>query len=140
MLSAMAIERARRATIALVVVAGLVGAGDAAAVGERPTEADLAACSEFARLQPGVPAYTETAPTSPFPSRVSSVGPWTGPITGARAPRPVERPLTLAPVEVPAASGEFGAGGSSQAAMSEPGPYDPRFKEAFDACLRARGF
>lgn len=133
-------SRPRHAPIAIALLAAALAPGSAVAVGERPTRADLAACNEFARGQLGVPAYTETAPLSPFPSRVSGVGPWTGPITATRPPNPAERSVVPGPVDSPAISGRFGAGGSSQEATSEPGQVDPRFKEAFEACMRARGF
>ena len=131
-------SRPRHAPIVIALLAAALGPGSAVAVGERPTQADLAACNEFARGQVGVPAYTETAPLSPFPSIVSGVGPWTGPITGTRPPNPTERSLVPGPVDLP--SGRFGAGGSSQEAADEPGQVDPLFKEAFEACMRARGF
>jgi hypothetical protein len=112
--------------------------GKGLAQDDRPTPADVMACSDIARAEVGT-AYTERAPVSPFPSRTSGVGPWTGPVTGTRAPR-AEQPDPLALVDTPATSGVFGAGGESQEAMSEPGPVDPRFQEVFDACMRARGF
>jgi hypothetical protein len=104
----------------------------------RPTPADLAACEEYARAQVGVLPYVERAPTSPLPSRVSGVAPWSGPIVSTPAP-PSLAP-SLADLAIHPASGVFGAGGSSQEAGSTPGPTDVRAKEAFDACLRARGF
>lgn len=124
----------------LVVLVILPEAGHALAAGERPTEADLAACAEFAREQPAAQMYTERAPTSPFPSRASKVSPWTGPVAGTRPPLPVARPPAVGEGPLPGATGVFGAGGGSQEAMSEPGAMDVRFKEAFDACMRARGF
>ena len=130
----------RHAAIAIALLAAALGPGYAVAVGERPTRADLVACGEFARGQVGVPAYIETAPLSPFPSRVSGVSPWTGPITGTRSPNPARQSLGPGPVDSPEISGRFGAGGGSQEAMSEPGHVDPRFKEAFEACMRSRGF
>ena len=126
--------------IAIALLAAALGPGYAVAVGERPTRADLVACGEFARGQVGVPAYIETAPLSPFPSRVSGVSPWTGPITGTRPPNPARRSLGPVPVDSPEISGRFGAGGGSQEAMSEPEHVDPRFKEAFEACMHSRGF
>ena len=124
----------------LAFLAGLAVPGATLAAGERPTGADIAACREFARSQPDIPAYMETAPANPFPARVSHVAPWTGPVVPTREPLPAERSLVPGPVEVPQLSGEFGAGGSSLEATSEPGPLDPRFQGAFDACMRARGF
>ncbi len=108
------------------------------AAGERPTEADLADCARYASAQTGRPSYVERAPTSPFPNVAAAVGVWTGPITGPRA----EAPSPAAPesIDSPSASGLFGLGGQSQESITEPGWHDPRFKEAFDACMHARGF
>jgi hypothetical protein len=99
----------------------------------RPTESDLAACAAYARDQLGGPAYVERAPVTPVPRRFSSVGPWTGPITFNPPPGP-------GPVPSPATTGPFGAGGESQEASGQAGRVDTRFQEAFDACMRARGF
>ena len=90
----------------------------------------------LARRPLDAPIYVERAPTSPFPGRISGVTEWTGPVTGARPPAP--RP----PIAIPHATthGDFGAGGSSQQGMSEPGPTDPRYLEVFQACLRALGY
>ena len=120
----------------LALVAGLAapGAAPTAAAAERPTAVDIAACREFARAQRDIPAYTETAPANPFPARLSHVGPWTGPVTATPAPLP------LRPVELPAPSAGVGAGGGAEQPASEPGPVDPPFQDAFDACMRARGF
>ncbi len=123
----------------LALVAGLAALGDArAATAERPTAVDIAACREFARAQPAIPAYTETVPANPFPARLSHVGPWTGPVTATPAPLPP--PLAPRPVEPPEPSGGGGASAASEAAASEPAPVDPPFQDAFDACMRARGF
>jgi hypothetical protein len=131
-------EWVRGIAVFLAVLAAVAAPLGARAQSTRPSEADLAACNAYARAQIALPAYTERAPTSPFPFRVSGVGPYTGPITGAPAPRPIE--TAPAPAEPPALTGVFGAGGASQEAQSEPGPQDPLYKEAFDACMRARGF
>src|SRR6266403_715905 len=122
----------------LALVAGLAAAGAARAAAERPTSVDIAACREFARAQPAIPAYTETVPANPFPARLSHVGPWTGPVTATPAPLPP--PLAPRPVEPPEPSGGGGASAASEAAASEPAPVDPPFQDAFDACMRARGF
>ncbi len=129
----------RWVAIATVLLAAVAVPPGARADGERPTEADLAACAEFARLQPGRPAYSERAPLSPFPSRVSGVSLWTGPITATRAPIRPERPVAVAP-DTLAVAGVFGAGGDSHEATLEAGAPDPAFREAFQACMRARGF
>jgi hypothetical protein len=128
----------RGAAVLLVTLAVVAAASAARAQGARPTEADIAACNAYARTQLALPAYTESAPTSPFPFSVSGVGPYTGPVTATPAPRPIG--IAPAPPEPAALTGVFGAGGSSQEAQSEPGPLHPRFKDAFDACMRARGF
>lgn len=128
------------AALALALAASLAVPGLAAAEGDRPARADVAACAAFARQQPDVPSYAESAPTSPFPFQLSSVAPWTGPVTSTPAPAPPPAPAAPGPVEQPGYSGLFGAGGESQGWASEPGPQSPRFKEAFDACMRARGF
>jgi hypothetical protein len=123
----------------LALAAGLAAPGAArAAAAERPTSLDIAACREFARAQPTIPAYTETVPANPFPTRLSHVGPWTGPVTATPAPLP--RPPARRPVELPEPSGGVGPSGPSREAASEPSPVDPPFQDAFDACMRARGF
>ena len=123
----------------LALVAGLTVPGVArGAAAERPTAADIAACREAARAQRDVPAYTETAPANPFPARLSHVAPWTGPVTATPAPLP--RPIVPRPVEPAEPAGGVGAGGGSEQPASEPGPVDPPFQDAFDACMRARGF
>lgn len=124
----------------LALLTGLVTDGGAVAAGTRPTVADIAACREFAQMQPDIPAYTETAPANPFPSRLSHVAPWTGPVAPTPAPLPEERSLAPAPVEPPDSSRGLGAGDDSQEAASEPAPVDPSLREAFDSCMRARGF
>jgi hypothetical protein len=124
----------------LALVLALATSLAAPAASGRPGPADIAACSEFARLQHDVPAYTETTPTNPFPSQISHVGPWTGPVTPTPEPLPAERSLVPGPAELPEYSGRWGAGGTSQAGMAEVGPTDPRFTENFEACMRARGF
>ena len=123
----------------LALVGGLAAPGAArAAAAERPTAVDIAACRDFARAQPAIPAYTETVPANPFPARLSHVGPWTGPVTATPAPLPP--PLAPKPVELPEPSGGGGASAASEEAASEPAPVDPPFQDAFDACMRARGF
>jgi hypothetical protein len=124
----------------LALLTGLSTPGGALAAGTRPTAADIAACREFVRMQPDLPAYTETAPTNPFPSRLSHVAPWTGPVAPTLPPRPEERPLAPAPAEPPDSSGGLEQGDNSQEAASEPGLVEPGFREAFDSCMRARGF
>jgi hypothetical protein len=119
------------------ILSGLVVVARGQEPGRRPTEADLAACAEFARSEAGLPAYTERAPLSPFPRRTSAVGPWTGPVASFGAPR---RDAPSRTIDSPTTSGVFGAGGQSQEAESEPGRLDPLYTQAFDACLRARGF
>ncbi len=120
-----------------VLIVALVSSAAWAQV-ERPTEADLAACARHASAQIGLPSYVERAPTSPFPNVTAAVGPWTGPITGLRGEVP--SPAAPGPIDSPATSGLFGVGGESQESTTEPGRQDPRFKEAFDACMHARGF
>jgi hypothetical protein len=122
-----------------LILALPIGLATASASG-RPTPADIAACLEFARLQHDVPAYTETTPTNPFPSQISHVGPWTGPITPTPEPLPAERSLAPGPAELPGDSGRWGAGGTSQAGTLEVGQTDPRFREDFEACMHTRGF
>jgi len=124
----------------LALLTGLVTHGAALAAGTRPTAADIAACREFARIQPDIPAYTETAPANPFPSRLSHVAPWTGPVAPTPPPLPEERSLAPAPAEAPDSSGGLEGGDDSQEATSEPVPVDPSLREAFDSCMRARGF
>jgi len=123
----------------LALVGGLAAPGAArAAAAERPTSVDIAACRDFARAQPAIPTYTETVPANPFPTRLSHVGPWTGPVTATPAPLPP--PLAPRPVDLPEPSGGVGANGASEQVASEPAPVDPPFQDAFDACMRARGF
>jgi hypothetical protein len=102
----------------------------------RPTEADIAHCALVARAAIESPAYDERAPSSPFPRRISGIGPYTGAITPIEAQR---LPGGTPPPDVrsPATTGVFGAGGFSQEAESEPGSIDPRLRETFDACMRA---
>jgi hypothetical protein len=128
-----------RATWILALAAGLAAPGAARpAAAERPTPVDIAACRDFARAQPTIPTYTETVPANPFPTRLSHVGPWTGPVTAAPAPLP--SPPAPRPAELPEASGGVEASGPAREAASEPSPVDPPFQDAFDACMRARGF
>ncbi len=47
------------------LLAGLLTDSGALAAGTRPTAADIAACREFAQMQPDIPAYTETTPANP---------------------------------------------------------------------------
>ena len=82
----------------------------------------------------------ERAPVSPFPGRISGVAPWTGPVTAFRGTRKAERAVPDVSVTPPSSTGEFGAGGTSQEATTEPGSLDPRYRDAFDACMRARGY
>jgi hypothetical protein len=109
------------------------------AAGQRPQESDLAVCEEFARGEALLPAYVERAPLDPFPNRLSRAAPWSGPVIGLRPPDPA--PARRKPsVPTPPPTGAFGSGGTSQEAASEPGLLDPRYREIFDACMRARGF
>jgi len=109
------------------------------AAGQRPQESDLAVCHEFARGEALLPAYVEPAPLEPFPNRLSRTAPWNGPITGLRPPDPVPRPRKPS-IPSPAPTGAFGSGGTSQETAREPGLPDQRYRELFDACMRARGF
>jgi hypothetical protein len=127
----------RRFRVALLAVLPLLDPRSAG--GQRPQESDLAVCHEFARGEAQLPAYVERAPLNPFPNRLGRVAPWSGPVTGLRPPDPVPGP-TKPPIPRSAPTGAFGSGGTSQEAATEPGLLDPRYREVFDACLRARGF
>jgi hypothetical protein len=118
----------------LLHVAPAVG-GDA-----RPTEADLRACHDLAVERSSPPAYVERTPVSPFPSRISGVGEWTGPVTGVPPPRVTARREQRPKVPVEAPSPTFGAGGKSEEGSSEMGPVEAKYREAFDACLRSLGY
>jgi hypothetical protein len=128
-----------RVLLGLVALAAVLPGAAAWAAGERPTTADIARCAEVARAAVEEPAYEERAPGSPLPQRISAIGPYTGPITPseAQAARAGAAPTGM---RSPATSGDFAAGGASQAAASEPGPVDARRRETFDACMRALGF
>ena len=119
------------AAVALVTLeAHAAGAGEA-----RPSEADLRLCHEKARDQVSLPSYVERAPASPFPSRISGVGPWTGPVTGVPPPPVTRRREGRPPVAAPPP-----ADAAQEAGESDPGPVDPRYREVFNACMRALGY
>ena len=128
------------AVIAIAMVIAPLHVHVAAAGEARPSQADLQTCHELAREQGGVPSYVERTPASPFPSRISGVGPWTGPVTGVPPPRLTPRRDPRPPIPVDPPGVAFGAGGNSQEGSSDTGPVDPRYREAFDACMRALGY
>ena len=125
---------ARGVGLAVSVLLVTLQAQVARAADPRPSEADLKTCHDRARDQTSAPSYVERTPASPFPSRISGVGPWTGPVTGVPPPPPPRRrePRTVSPPAPDApATGD---------AESDPGPVDPKYREAFNACLRALGY
>jgi hypothetical protein len=129
----------RRVCGTLAVLAALVLLDPRWAAGQRAQESDLALCHEFARGEALLPAYVERAPLNPASNRLSRVAPWSGPITGLRAPDPLSAPPKPSSGSTPP-TGAFGSGGTSQDAASDPGLLDPRYRELFDACMRAHGF
>jgi hypothetical protein len=118
----------------------IVGSDPRSAAAQRPQESDLTVCHEFARAETTLPAYVERAPLNPFPNRLSRTAPWSGPTIGLRPPDPVPPPRNAPGIPPPPPSGEFGSGGTSQEAATESGLLDPRYREIFEACMRARGF
>lgn len=129
------IQRLRDGLAMLNLVGAL--ATDAWAQGDRPTEADISACVRVARELIESPSYVEGAPISPFPVEFSGVAPYSGPIVGVEGQVSAAQ-SSIAAADSPATSGLFGAGGFSQESEIEFGAVDPRLKETFEACMRAR--